>query len=176
MAQELFVQQGFDETSIEDIAAAAHIGRRTFFRYFSSKADVLFVASDAELATLRRVLSSAPAGGDYREAVTEAVVVALRVPPGDQLWARQRAELVLSVPALQAHAAVVFARWRRTAADHAAARFPGHELFALAVGHAVLAATLAAHEHWIAHPGTELEDALRAALGLLLPPQPAGPA
>ena len=40
------------------------------------------------------------------------------------------------------------------------------------VGHAVLAATLAAHEHWISHPGSDLAAALREALGLLLPAAP----
>jgi hypothetical protein len=48
---------------------------------------------------------------------------------------------------LQAQAAVVFAGWRRIATDFVAGRVPGNDLFAGAAGHAVLAATLAAHEH-----------------------------
>jgi hypothetical protein len=46
-------------------------------------------------------------------------------------------------------------------------------MFPLAVGHAVLAATLAAHEHWITEPGSDLADALTGMLRLLLPPEPA---
>jgi AcrR family transcriptional regulator len=171
VAQGLFLRQGFDETTIDAIAGAAGIGRRTFFRYFRTKADVLFVESAAELETLRRELSSAPANEEYRAVVTGAVVAALRVAPGDEEWALQRAQLILSVPALQAHAAVVFARWRAEARQYVACRFPGEELFARAVGHAVLAATLAAHEQWIAHPEDDLEQILRDVLALLLPGQ-----
>ena len=39
-AFELFDRQGFEGTTVDDIAAAAGIGRRTFFRYFASKNDV----------------------------------------------------------------------------------------------------------------------------------------
>ncbi len=169
VAQRLFLQRGFDETSVDDIAAAAGIGRRTFFRYFRAKVDALFAESEDELEVLRSELAVAPEDVDYRTAVTEAVVTALHVPPGDREWALQRAQLILSVPALQAQAAVVFAGWRRIATDFVAGRFPGDDLFAAAAGHAVLAATLAAHEHWIGHPDEELEHVLRDVLALLLP-------
>ncbi len=169
VAQRLFVAEGFDNTSIEDIARAAGISRRTFFRYFSTKADVLFVESAAELRRLQEALRQARRGAPYRTVVIAAVTDALRVPSEDYEWARQRAQLILTVPTLQAHAAVRFAQWRSAAADYARTLDPVDDLFARAVGHAVLAATLAAHEHWIEHPGTELEDALARMLELLLP-------
>src|SRR3712207_2386455 len=119
VAQRLFVAHGFEQTSIEDIARAAGIGRRTFFRYFDTKADVLFLESTAELARLRDGLRSARPGEPYRAVVARAVVEALRHAPGDREWALQRAQLVLGVPALAAHAAVVFSRWRAVASDYA---------------------------------------------------------
>lgn len=173
-AQRLFVERGFEAVSVEDITAAVGVSRRTFFRYFASKADVLWVESPAELARLHALLAAAPRDHDYRPGLTEAVVAALDHPAGDAEWARHRALLVVTVPAVQAHAARVFAQWRSAAGVFAAGCVgqPADALLPLAVGHAALAGVQAAHEHWAAHPVTTLPAALRAALGLVLPAPP----
>ena len=41
LAKELFVEKGYDETTIDDLAAAAGMSRRTFFRYFASKEELI---------------------------------------------------------------------------------------------------------------------------------------
>jgi len=41
LAQSLFVEKGYDETTIDDLAAAAGMSKRTFFRYFASKEDLV---------------------------------------------------------------------------------------------------------------------------------------
>ena len=175
MAQRLFLARGFEQTSVDDIAAAVGISRRTFFRYFPSKADVLWGESDAELARLREQLSVGLPGEPYRTVVTRAVIGALHVPEGQHEWARHRAQLVLSVPAVQVHAAARHAAWRAAAAEFAGVRSgePTTALFPTAVGYAVLAAVHAAHEFWIANPGGDLDEALARSLDLLLPPEPA---
>ena len=173
VAQRLFVETGFETTSIDDIVRAAGIGRRTFFRYFPTKADALFADSPAEIDRLQRRLEAGGAGEPYRAVITRAVVEALAFPPDDREWALQRARLILTEPLLLAQAAVVFARWRDVGADFARRAVRDDEFFARAVGHAMLAASLAAHEQWVAHPDGELADALAGMLELLLPPEPA---
>ena len=155
VAQELFVEHGFEQTSVDDIAAAAGISRRTFFRYFSTKADVLWVDSPAEIAAFRRLLAEAPATEPWVESLVAAAPQALSHPPAERTWMRHRAELILTVPAVQEKAALRFAEWRAIATEFVAGRGAA-ELTAVAAGHAALAANLAAHEYWLAHPDEDV--------------------
>ena len=49
-ALDLFAAQGFEATTVDQISEAAGVGRRTFFRYFRSKEDVVFPDHDERLA------------------------------------------------------------------------------------------------------------------------------
>ncbi|WP_246078506.1 acyl-CoA-like ligand-binding transcription factor [Modestobacter excelsi] len=173
MAQRLFIEVGFEQTSIDAIATAAGISRRTFFRYFASKSDVLFLEAPDELRRFRDSLDRAPAEQPCREAMAGAVIEAFRREPEDREWALQRAQVVRSVPALQAHSFVVtLAPWQRVATEFALARHPTMELFARVIGHSVPAAIVAAHGHWLAHPETKLLAVLEQVSDLMLPPEP----
>jgi AcrR family transcriptional regulator len=70
-AAELFLEQGYDGTTVDDIARRAGVGRATFFNYFASKADLLWVDVDEALDALRGALE--PSAGDV-----PAVLLALR--------------------------------------------------------------------------------------------------
>lgn len=100
-AFDLFDERGFDETTVDDIARAAGVGRTTFFRYFGSKEAVIFPEHDELLARIAARLDAGAA--DSRDAaVTEAARLVLRYYVGEGERARIRYRLISSVPALKA--------------------------------------------------------------------------
>ncbi|MFI7588365.1 TetR family transcriptional regulator [Spongisporangium articulatum] len=60
-AFELFADQGYEGTTVEAIAERAGVARRTFFRYFRSKEDVIFPDHDALLESVERTLEASAA-------------------------------------------------------------------------------------------------------------------
>jgi AcrR family transcriptional regulator len=99
-AFDLFDEHGFDETTVDDIARAAGVGRTTFFRHFGSKEAVIFPEHDDLLARIAARLDAGDA--DSRDsAVTEAARLVLRYYVGEGDRARIRYRLISSVPALK---------------------------------------------------------------------------
>jgi mycofactocin system transcriptional regulator len=158
----LFSERGFDETTVEDIAAAAGISRRTFFRYFASKNDVVWGDFDAGLSHFADVLDAADPEQPWMDALRVAVVDFNSLEPELVPLHRDRMELILHVPALQAYATLMYARWRevvtRFVADRTGAK--PDDLPPRLVGHTALAAAVAAYEQWLAEPGGDLATLL----------------
>lgn len=75
-ALRLFAKHGVDAVTVDDIADAADISRRTFFRYFSSKDDVLNGNPERQLEIARSALDSAPATATPR-ALARRMLLAL---------------------------------------------------------------------------------------------------
>ena len=111
-ALELLAVQGFDDTSAEEIAAAAGISRRTFFRYFGTKNNIPFGNYAALLGELEQWLSSRPDDRPMFEVIVEAVVRFNRVHTDGPVAHRERMELIMHTPALRANAALVNAEWQ----------------------------------------------------------------
>jgi AcrR family transcriptional regulator len=176
-AQKLFVEQGFEQTSVEDIATAVGVSRRTFFRYFATKADVLWVESDAEFGRLTAFLAADDGTAPPRDVVEAAIVSALAFRPGDEEWARHRTHLVLTVPAVQSHASALYRQWREAVADYVRRRgcWRDDELFEIAFAHSTTAAIMTGHDYWVSHPETPLPRCLRSAIHLLVPSGPPAP-
>jgi TetR/AcrR family transcriptional regulator, regulator of mycofactocin system len=167
----LFAARGFDAITVDEIAAAAGIGRRTFFRYFPSKNDIPWGAFEDELERMRVRLKACPPEVPLMDAIRVALIDFNRVAPAQVPLHRRRMELILRVPALLAHSTLRFTAWREVVAEFVAERTSRRpdDLAPQTIAHAVLGVTVAAYEHWLDDPhsdlGTLLDDAMRELAG-----------
>jgi mycofactocin system transcriptional regulator len=169
VALQLFEERGFDDTTVDDIARAAGIGRRTFFRYFTSKNEVPWGDFDGELRRMRDWLRAAPVDQPTAAVLHDAVVAFNRYPEEELVWHRKRMALILRTPALQAYSTLRYAAWREVIAEFVATRLgvPETELVPQAAGHAFLGVCVAAYDQWLGSEGSELTEVLDRALTLL---------
>lgn len=169
VALDLFTSRGFDETTVDDIAAAAGIGRRTFFRYYASKNDAVWGDFDAELDRLRAWFDSCRPEVPLMEAVHYAVLTFNRLDADQVPWHRRRMRLILETPALQAHSTPMYARWRAVIADFAAHRvgLQPADLVPQLIAYAALGAAVAAYEQWLRDSDADLEPLLDEAMAEL---------
>jgi mycofactocin system transcriptional regulator len=162
----LFDHQGFEGTTVGDIARAAGIGRRTFFRYFASKNDVPWGGFEERLERMRARLAGCPPQTPLADAIRLGVITFHEAGPGEEGWQRRRLELILRVPALQAHSTLRYAAWRRVIAKFAAGRTgrPADSLLPVTLGYAVLGLSVAACEQWLAGADPDLGRLIDAAV------------
>lgn len=105
-ASELFLEQTYARTTIEQIARHAGVSRNTFFSYFPSKSDLLWVEVDTSLARLPDALQAAQSEeGDVTDAVRLALLdVAFDFGPARVPWALTQQELMGTTGELEASA------------------------------------------------------------------------
>lgn len=170
----MFIERGFDRVTVDDIASACGIGRRTFFRYFPSKNDLPWGQFDEMLANMREHLASLPPSLSLRDALRIAIVVFNHIPEGELQYHRERMTLLLTVPSLVAHSAIRYADWRQVIAEYVAERRgePADSLVPQTVAWVCLGVSLAAYEQWLADESSSLshllDDAFLAARDLML--------
>lgn len=169
IALRLFTEQGFDETTVEEIATAAGVSRRTFFRYFDSKSAVLWHEFDVEVEELRAAFARVPAEVPLMDAIRQVVVGVNSYHAEDVPELRTRMNLISSVPALQASAAPHYDAWERAVSAFAAERLgqPADSLYVLAIGRTTLAACRAAYDRWVARADNDLTSYLDLVLRAL---------
>src|SRR6476661_2516114 len=100
-ALERFTEQGFDGTTVAEIAASAGLTERTFFRYFADKREVLFHGQDALEQLFVAGLHEA-GGGHPMVIVAQALDRAAAFFPEERrVWSRARQVVVDAEPSLQ---------------------------------------------------------------------------
>ncbi len=169
IAVRLFAEQGFEATTIEQVTAEAGVSERTFFRYFTSKASVLWSEFETEVAAIRAALAVVPDTVPMMDAIRGAVVAANHYRAEDVPEMRLRMSLIATEPALSFGAAEHYADWELAVSEFAARRLgqPAESLYCLAVGRAVLAACRAAYDRWSARADNDLPWYLDAVLTAL---------
>ncbi|MFF0609443.1 TetR family transcriptional regulator [Nocardia tengchongensis] len=138
-ALRLFAEKGYEATTVDEIAEAAGISRRTFFRQFRSKEDVVFADHESQLAQARAFLEAAQ--GDPWDAVCEAVAeVFERFTQWREIAAR-RYGVVRQVPTLREREIVTVFRYERLFTDYLRRTVPGTSDLALVQFTAAVTAT-----------------------------------
>lgn len=145
-AFELFPARGFEETTVDNIVARAGVGRRSFFRYFPSKEDVVFPDHDRCLADVTALLRDAPDGADPVAQVCDAARLVMRMYAENAAFSVLRYRLTKKVPALRAYELSVVRRYERTLADYLRTRYADRADGTLRAG-VVAASVVAAHNH-----------------------------
>jgi AcrR family transcriptional regulator len=120
----LFRERGFEATTLDDIAAAADISRRSFFHYFASKEDVVFAWQEEITAALIAAVAARPTAESMLTAAENAILTMVRqLEPGEAI---AMAQLKRDNPALQARDQVKYEKLERALAD-ALAKRTGHK-------------------------------------------------
>ncbi len=166
-AVRLAVEHGFDKGTIEAIADAANVSRRTFSNYFAGKEEAFFHGDSARLRRLLQLIAGRPAGEPPWTALSRAAEQFIAEgDPFDPLWQAQR-RLIRDHPGLATHQIGVFARVERDIADEISRRIPQADdglLQARVLAARFLSTLRAATQFWIDHPQRSLADLVSSAL------------
>lgn len=123
IALSLFEARGFDEVTVEEIADAAMVSPRTFYRYFGSKEGVLYHDQDQQLTLVREAIADHPAGEPPMAALRAGVMVLARRSDADVELTRRRLALSETNESLGAHQRnTLQPRWEQTIAEAIADR------------------------------------------------------
>jgi AcrR family transcriptional regulator len=158
---ELYVERGFEQTTVAEIAERAGLTARTFFRYFADKREVLFAGSASLQEHLVAALESAPESASPIEAVWAALDAAGTVLGERRDHARQRQTVIDANAELQERELIKMASLSRALADGLRRRGVTEPDASLAaeVGIAVLRV---AFERWVTGPrDRELSQIMR---------------
>lgn len=111
VAMRLFLEQGFEQTTVDQIVAAAGISRRSFFRYFGTKEDIVLGDLAAQGALVQAALDAVPLDVEPWEALRAAMnsVDALEVEPGVTL---KISKMMYETPSLRARSIEKHLHWQ----------------------------------------------------------------
>jgi AcrR family transcriptional regulator len=165
-----FARDGYERTSVAEIARDAGVTERTFYRHFPTKEAVLFQDYEHVLEWLRAALRMRP----LDEPLLDSVLVAMRACPTDPATVRQAGLLrtnLIGARALHDHLRRVQDVFAHEITAHAAKRFAGRpdaDFLATVAGNAIAGALIGSFETWAQRgAGDDLGDLTHRALDVL---------
>jgi TetR/AcrR family transcriptional regulator, regulator of mycofactocin system len=158
----LFTARGFAEVSVDDVARAAGISRRTLFRYYASKNAIPWGDFDTHLAHLRDLLDNVDPRVPVSEALRAALLAFNTFDESETARHRQRMRVILQTAELQAYSMTMYAGWREVIAGFVARRSDCKttDLLPQTVAWTMLGVALSAYEHWLGDESMPLPTAL----------------
>ncbi|MFF9038254.1 TetR family transcriptional regulator [Streptomyces sp. NPDC014892] len=154
-AIELFGAKGFDNTTLDEVAAAAGVSRRTLFNYFRNKEDLALSGLDEQGELIAARLAERPADEDAWTALRAAfqVLEEIDIPAEGRL---EFITLLFGNDSLRAGHTEKQARWQDLFAPHIEPRLPDSDrrtLQARAIAAAAIVCMQAANEEWVREGG-----------------------
>ncbi|MDX6740764.1 TetR family transcriptional regulator [Actinocorallia sp. A-T 12471] len=144
----LSLAHGFEATTVDEIAAAAGVARRTFFRHFRAKEDAVLPDHDACLARVRAFLDAASPLDAPLQLIGRAAELVLDMYAEDPETAVRRYEVIRQVPALREWEIAATSRYQRAFVTYLNASRPAADRDRFRLHHEVAASAVAAtHNH-----------------------------
>ncbi|MDG4787951.1 TetR family transcriptional regulator [Micromonospora sp. WMMD1102] len=169
-ALRLAAEQGPDRVTVEAIADAADVSRRTFSNYFANKEEALFHPDTVRIRRLLALVHAQPLDEPPWVVLTRAAEQLARESDGfDPLWLAQR-RLIRNHPSLAAHQITAYGTVEQEFTAEIARRLPDDPetpLRARVLAGTFLHALRAATRYWTDHQERPLVEVVRAALGYL---------
>lgn len=125
-AMELFSTKGYEATTVDEIAAAAGVARRTFFRHFRSKEEAIFPDHDDTLIRAEAVLNAAPQHEHPLDTVCRGIKEVMKMYAARPEISVARYKLTREVPTLREAEIASVARYERLFTRYLLGHFDEH--------------------------------------------------
>jgi AcrR family transcriptional regulator len=163
-ALELYLERGFEQTTVADIAQRAGVTARTFFRHFADKREVLFAGSSILTERLVEALAEAPSDASPMEAVAAALDAAASVLGQNREFSSRRQQVIEANAELMERELIKMATLSAALADGLRKRGVAEPDASLAAQSGIVVLQVA-FGRWVAGVGEEdLGRAMRASL------------